>query len=241
MSRVLFEYLLPTIPSPHVFDGNLDKPQRTLIQEGILATLAPLKRPNGYLLDVKSTATVVHSYTDFDNIAQLLTEINRTPVIAVATSTRTFEITGIGGKEAQSEIEILLYFATQNTRNLYDGRMASDVAAQRSRHPDPGLHVIMQHALELLLGTYPAVTTSKIKQLRPSREEELVTDESITIWLQTWHTRAFSAAFGAEWRTADQLLDAIRWRTTTSTSEANRPALAAVSTSLDADTDDLGG
>lgn len=224
----------------HQFDTGAAKPQRTLVQQGAVSLLALLKRPKGYLADVMPIGGIVRSYTDAVDIEILMKTFNRTPAIGVATGTRDFQVLAIGGRQAISECELLLYFATQHSRDMQRGRQESDSVGLANLKADPGLHVMMEHALELLLGQYPAVMTamnSTIKQIKPVREEELATLPEITIWLQTYRVTLQSYSGGKEWRTPAQLLESIGWRVTTDPTEANRPAAATASTTIDADTD----
>lgn len=221
----------------HTFAGGLHIPQRTLVQQGVVDTLTPLKiSAGGYLLDVVKTGAVVRSYTDEAGIAGLAAEMNRCPCIAVATGSCSYETTGIGGKEARGDLQIPVYFASQHGRGMQVGRMEADVVALADVTADPGIHVMMQHAIELLLGSYPNTTTAKIKQLKIRDEHELVTLAEITIWMQTWTTQIFAHESGTQFRTAPQLLESIHWRVTTKADEDNRPAAATSSTSIDADT-----
>lgn len=221
----------------HSFDTGLSQPQRTVLRRGVLEVLAPLKRPNGYLADVLAFGGVVRSYTDEPDIELLMKAMGRTPSIAVQLATRDFQQLGIGGKQAMSEVQLLLYFASQHSRDLMDGRHEADVVALANDHADPGLDIMMEHALELMHGTYPTLLSLTIKQIRIKREEELATLPTMTIWLQTYGVTLQSYTGSKEYRTADQLLTSIGWRTTTDPNEANRPAPATASTTIDADTD----
>jgi hypothetical protein len=53
---------------------------------------------------------------------------------------------------------------------------------------DPGLHVAMAHAKELVIGQYAgaAVESPTIKGVRYSSEEELTTGKEASIWVQTF-------------------------------------------------------
>jgi hypothetical protein len=223
-------------PVTHVFDTGAAKPQRTLLQQGAVAILAPLKRPVGYLQDVIPFGACVRSYTDAVGTEMLVKAFNRTPAIAIATGTRAGYDRAIGSRMTYSTCELLVYIATQHSRDPQRGRQEIDNVAQVIPQADPGLHVMMEHAAELLIGAFPATSTT-IKQIWPEREEELATTPEITIWLQTYGCKLQSAAGGKEWRTAAQLLESIGWRTTTNPSEPNRPAPAETSTTIDVDTD----
>lgn len=238
MSSANFVVRAAGTPVPHLFDTFAPDPQRTLIQQGAVTLLSALKRPTGYLAEVMAIGGIVRSHTDGVDIEWLMKTFNRTPAIGVATGTRTFGAAAIGGKHAvMSSCELLLYFATQHSRDYQRGRQESDALSRIDNTADPGLHVAMEHALELMIGAYPTTLTSTVKQIAIQREEELATLPEITIWLQTYHVTLQSRVGGREWRTPAQLLESIGWRVTTNPDEPVRPAAATVSTSLDADTD----
>lgn len=224
----------------HSFDTGLSAPQRTLIRDGVITLLSPLKRSaGGYLADVAEFGWVVRTYTDVHGIERLMKTINRAPAIAVglgslfgAPSPRAM---GAGSNSAMGELEILLYCATQHARDQVVGRHKADVVALADDIADPGLDIIMEHARELMLGMYPATATS-VKQIKFQSEEELVSDEPITIWLQTYRVTTQIYAGGREWRTPEQLLTSINWRLTTDPDEPNRPAPAESSSTVDVDT-----
>lgn len=222
----------------HVFDNDLATPQRTLLETGAVTILSDLARANGgYLADVIAFPGIVRAYTDEDGIQNLLKEFSRTPMIGVATATREFQTTALGGRQAISECELLLYIATQHSRSALSGRQHADVVALADDTADPGLHVVMQHALELMHGAYPQALIGTIKQIAIKREQELVTAEKITIWLQTYRVTLHSYTGGKEWKTAAQLLTEIGWRTTTDPTEVLPPDAQITPTSVDVDTD----
>lgn len=238
MSQATFIVRAASASTPHLFDTLAPDPQRTLIQNGAVTLLSALKRPTGYLAEVMPVGGVVRSYTDGVDIEWLMKTFNRSPAIGVATGTRTFGPAAIGGRHAvMSECELLLYFANQHSRDFQNGRQQSDSVARANNTADPGLHVMMEHSLELMIGQYPTTLTGTVKQIKIQREEELATLPEITIWLQTYHVTLQSKVGGREWRTPAQLLESIGWRVTTNPTEPMRPAAATVSTTLDADTD----
>lgn len=224
----------------HTFDTGLAVPQRTLIREGAVALLAKLKRPAGYLANVSGFGGIVRSYTDQDDIQILVKALGPTPSIGVATGTRTFESVNVQRTQAKSSCELILYFANQHSRDMLVGRHESDVTATADAHADPGLDVIMAHALELMHGAYPSQMGTTIKQIQIKREEELATLPEITIWMQTYAVELLTMTpdgrGGKEWRTPEQLLTSIGWRTTTDPDEAHRPDPATSPTTIDADT-----
>lgn len=229
----------------HIFDTGLAKPHRTLLQQGAVALLSPLKRSNGgYLANVVPFGGCVRTWTDELGISELLITVEgHTPCIAVSTGDRQFETTGMttGALQASSTCEVLLYYATANARSMQRGRQEIDAAGTADPKADPGLHVMMEHGLELMIGQYVSrLPTGTVKQLRIQSEGELVTHPTITVWLQTWRVQLLNITpdrgGGREWRTAGQLLESIGWRVTTSASEVDRPDDATLSTSIDFDT-----
>jgi hypothetical protein len=226
----------------HIFDTGNEQPQRTIVQTAAVALLGALKRSNGgYLQDVIPWGGIVRSYTDEVDIQLLIKQCGRTPSIAVALATRSFETINVQRSAFKSDLQLLLYFATQHSRDMQKGRHEADIAALANDQADPGLHIMMAHALELMVGVFPTTLTSTIKQIIPEREEEVATLPEITIWMQTYRvmmtTLTPRGGGGTEWRTPGQLLESIGWRTTTKPTETNRPTAPTDSTTLDSDTD----
>ncbi len=194
-------------PSSRAFNSGAAKPQRTLIQQGAIDVLSDLKRPAGYLVDVIPWGAVVRTHTDDEGVAMLVDALaGRAPAIAVATGDRTTEPAGVGGLVGRSTIELLIYHASSHARSLQRGRQESDVTALANLRADPGLHVILEHAAELLVGQRCGASTA-IKQIRADTEVELATTPAVTIWLQTYQITVVSRA--TEYRTAQQLLGSL--------------------------------
>jgi hypothetical protein len=220
----------------HQFDTGLGTPQRTLVRRGAVATLSPLKRSNGgYLSDVRPFGGIVRTYTDDDGIEFLMKAFTRTPCIGVQLGTQEFETLAIGGRQALSDCELMLYVATQHGRDELLGRQESDVTAGVDPSADPGLDVMLEHCIELMHGTYPTLLTGTVKQIQIKRQQELVTSPEITIWLQTYRVKLQSYARAREWRTAPQLLADLANRVTTETTEVGRPNPATEPTTIDFD------
>lgn len=223
----------------HAFDTGASKPQRTLILEGVLALLAGLKKPAGYLNAVIGWPRPVRSYTDVDGIVQLMDALSgRAPSIAVHVGDASWGKGAVGGFTWEKEIELLLYFASTHKRDHLTGRIVTDAIGLADDNADPGLNVMMEHAFELVLGRRPGgIVVPSIKQVRPQREEELVTDGQITIWLQTYRVIAMSQI--SEWRSVTQLLDSIRFRAAIDEDEVHLPTAATDSATIDFNRDDL--
>lgn len=228
----------------HSFDTGLSIPQRTAIRQGAVSLLSAMKLPAGYLVNVIPWGSVVRTHTDEQGIAELVDVLARTPSIAIALGDGQFFPAGIGGHQAKKTIDLLVYHASGNQRGRTGGRTEMDVSALASDHADPGLDVMMEHALELLIGQRCGASSS-IKQIIPDREEELYTSAPITLWLQTYRVEVRmnvpeTSTRAREFRTAAQILTSMRSRVATDPAEVVPPAAATDPGSVDANTDDLG-
>lgn len=220
----------------HSFDTALAAPQRTTIINGVVALLQPLLIANGgYLAVVAPFGAVVRSYTDEAGVGMLKEALSgQTPAIGVALGSRTKgQPIGNGGFSSTSKIELLLYFASNNMRDLATGRLLTDAAGAAANNADPGLHVMMEHAEELVVGQRAgAGANTTIKQVAFEREEELATLDEMTIWLQTYElmvTRNINRDRGVT-----ELLKEIHWRTTQEAGEAHLPNAPTKPTTIDA-------
>lgn len=226
--------------SSHLFATGLSLPQRTLLRSGAARVLGALKidrsKPSGggYLNDVLEFGGIVRSYTDAPDIELLVKQMGRLPSIGVALATRRFETINTARTQFKSEIQLLLYFSTSHGRDMEIGRHQMDVTALRDPHADPGLDVMMEHALELLAGQFVADTPT-VKQCIPVVEQELVTFPNITIWTQTYDVQLDTLTLGKnkEFRTADQLLTAWQARVTTDPTDPRPPTPAGSSAAVD--------
>lgn len=207
---------------PHAFDTGLLKPQRTLIRDSIVAMLSGLLRANGgYLAAVIPWGGVVRGYTDEVGIDAIKRALQgKAPAIAVAVGDRVSSPAGMGGKSHQSELELVLYHYSNHPASLTEGRVAATAAALATTTLDPGLDVMLEHAHELVIGQFPGGTlvtnpvgeksrrTATVKNIVPTREEELATDNASTLWSQRF-TIAVDLKI-TTYRGVTQLLEEIR-------------------------------
>jgi len=163
-------------------------------------------------------AFTMETATSSDDVAQFVSALSRAPSIAVHTADREDVVTGIGGFSSKATIDLLIYFSSNNARNQQIGRMQIDTAGSADDRADPGLHVAMEHARELLVGQRAGAPGDDIKQVLPWREQEVITAQPITIWMQTYRVTVNTRL--DEFRTVDQLLTSLRMRLTT---EHNEP------------------
>lgn len=196
----------------HSFDTALTSAQRTLVQlgavqllSGLLRTAAPVP---GYLAAVIPWGGVIRSYTDADGIDLLYSDlVGRAPSIAVALADRSSSSAGVGGFQFKAELDLMLYFASNHARDMTEGRFLIDAVGLAADTADPGLHIMMEHAEELIVGQRCGGSSS-IKQVVPVREEELVTTAEMSLWLQ--HYRVTLVRTINENRSAQQLLTDLR-------------------------------
>jgi hypothetical protein len=223
----------------HAFDTELAKPTRTILVEKAIALLAPLSAMaphTGYLRAVDEFGGVVRSWTDEDGIKLLEDQLaGRSPAILVSIGD------GVGSPKGDrfnlaDDLELLVYHVNNNMRGLAIGRNKIDVAGAASNQADPGLHVALDHARELLVGQY-ADTSPAIKHVRYDRTVELVTRRDLTIWLQTFQVRTSISV--NRYRNATQLLESIRWRLIREAGEANQPDPAIKDSTLETVSDNL--
>ncbi len=221
----------------HEFDSGLAQPQRTRIQQGALALLSGLRKSEGgYLLALEPFGAVITSKEDDVGALQLVAVLTRMPAIAVALGDRTSEVRGMGGYSETGEIDLLIYFASSNARNIQIGRQQIDGPGQANDSADPGLHVMLDHAKELILGQKIGVG-SDIKQARPWREEPIYSSSAMTVWLQTYKVTVDTRI--SEFRTVTQLLESIRFRAAQNPNEVLLPAAATDSVTIDVNVDNL--
>jgi hypothetical protein len=129
---------------------------------------------------------VVRSYTDVDGVEMLYQALSgAAPAIGVALGTRASKPGGSTEHRWTSELELLLYFASNNMRDLANGRLGIDDAGVASDSADPGLDVMMEHAEQLVIAGRCGADIS-VKAVRPDQESELATRQDLTIWLQTY-------------------------------------------------------
>lgn len=222
----------------HAFDTGSTKPQRTRIQQGAIALLSGLKRSNGgYLMEVLPFGGVIRSYSDEEGAAELVSLLSKAPSIAIALGDRTDRPVGMGGFGSWGEIDLLVYFSSNNARNAQIGRQEIDVAGAANDTKDPGLHVMMEHAVELLIGQRCGGVGDDIKQIRREVEQEIATTPAVTVWMQLYKITVLTQI--SEFRTVDQLLESIRFRVAANPNEVHLPAAATDHRTIDVNVDDL--
>lgn len=222
----------------HSFDTLATAPQRTRIQRGAITLLSGLKKSNGgYLMEVLPFGGVVRSYSDEEGAAEIVTLLAKAPSIAIALGDRVSQMVGMGGYQARSDLDLLVYFSSNHQRNLQIGRQEIDVVGSADDAADPGLHVMMEHAVELLIGQYCGGAGDDIKQVRLESEQELITTGPVTVWMQTYKITTLTQI--SEFRTVDQLLESIRFRAALISNEVHLPAAATDHSTVDVNVDDL--
>lgn len=223
----------------HQFDTGQSEPQRTRLEKGVVSLLSGLKKANGgYLVEVLPFPFTMETAGDEDDVRQFVMAMSRAPSIAVHVGERVDEPGGIGGFSFRGEFDLHVYLSSNNMRDQQVGRMQIDSAGLANDQIDPGLHVIMEHVRELVIGRYATTPVgSDIKQARPFREHAIVTAQQITIWEQLYKVKVNTQL--DEFRTVTQLLASLRSRITQNASDQPPPAAPLDTTSIDVNNDDL--
>jgi hypothetical protein len=224
----------------HQFDTGQTEPQRTRLEKGVVSLLAGLKKASGgYLVEVQTYAFSMDTAGDEEDVRQFVMTLSRAPSIAVHVGERMDKPVAIGGFSWEGEFDLHVYMSSNNMRNQQVGRMEIDTAGLASDQADPGLHIIMEHVRELLLGRYAASpgAGADIKQIRPMTERAIWTGQAITIWEQLYKVRVYTHY--SEFRTVTQLLTSLRSRITQNPADDPPPAAPLDKTSIDVHNDDL--
>lgn len=223
----------------HQFDTGQSAPQRTRLELGVVSLLSGLKRANGgYLVEVQPYAFTMETAADEESVAQFVNALSRAPSIAVHVGERVDEPGGIGGFSFRGEFDLHVYLSSNNMRNQQVGRMQIDTAGLASNQADPGLHIVMEHVRELVIGRYATTpVAADIKQARPFRERAIITAQQITIWEQLYKVKVMTQL--DEFRTVQQLLTSLRFRASMNPADHPPPAAPLDKTSIDVNVDDL--
>ncbi len=224
----------------HQFDTGQSEPQRTRLEKGVVSLLSGLKKSaGGYLVEVRPYAFTMETAADEESVAQFVMTLSRAPSIAIHVGERVDEPGGIGGYSFRGEFDLHVYLSSNNMRDQQVGRMQIDTAGLASDTADPGLHIVMEHVRELVVGRYATTPiAADIKQARPIRERAIITAQQITIWEILFKVKVMTQI--DEFRTVAQLLESIRFRATMNPADRPPPASPLDKTSIDINVDDLG-
>ena len=223
----------------HQFDTGASAPQRTRLEQGVVSLLSGLKRASGgYLVEVFPFPFTMETAGDEDDVRQFVVALSRAPSIAIHVGERVDKPGGIGGFSWEGEFDLHVYLSSNNMRNNQVGRMEIDSAGLASNQADPGLHIIMEHVRELVIGRYATTPVGgDIKQARPFRERAIATMQQVTIWEQLYKVTVMTRI--DEFRTVTQLLTQLRMRITQNPADQPPPAAPLDKTSIDLNEDNL--
>lgn len=173
-------------PNPTLFDHGLGRPQREIIQAGVVDLLARLRvDQGGYLQAIEPTDVVVRGVNDEEHLGLIYDQLQgRAPAILVATGDKDYTPVSTATHEWKGPISVHVYFFANSLRSRLS-RLTGDAQSKASQIADPGLYVMMEHAEQLLIGERCTGNTS-IKELRPVSEGSLGSDNEIAIWQQTY-------------------------------------------------------
>lgn len=174
-----------TLPT---FDTGLAAPQRTLLRAAILQQMQPLLKVNGgFIKKIASLPYAVGHSTD--DLAWIVEAIDyQVPAVIVALGKQEYESVGTTGLEWEGELEVVLYVASGNARDIVVGRLATDVQGQSDPTADQGIEATLELVMrQLVLGQQFGIATTH--EFRATSEEPLVTFAEYTLWEQRYLTR----------------------------------------------------
>lgn len=177
------------------FDSGLPKPIRTLVRNAVLAKLAPLAKPTGFLEALVPLGYDIAGPHDDHNIDMLVEELHgRSPAIAVALCDCHDSPAGAPGF-SKGALVVELYFVSSHLRDMTDGRVAGDPVAAASDAADPGLEVIMQLAWQLLFNAPMVLDDTKVDSKQRAQplirvsETPIGSMKDFTLWKQKYTTQ----------------------------------------------------
>lgn len=172
--------------STYLFDSGLGKPQRLVVIDAVADLLQRLHRQNGgYLEAIETTSSIVDERRDDHDIVDIVDQLGgRVPGVLVSSADRDFDSAG-AVSQWQGPLEVHVYFLTNSMRDRLT-RVGGDQESLATPTADPGVFVMMEHALMLLGGQKPGATNGSIKELRPTREHRIGTDGDHELWRQVY-------------------------------------------------------
>jgi len=171
----------------HPFDTGLNRPQRTLVRQHVIAQLAPLLKSSGgkgYVNRVTALPRPLRNLSKED-LAEVVNELEgQVPSILVALGGKTYERVGERGTEVVALLEVEIYALSSHQRSFIAGRLEQDAIATGAVSADPGVETMLEHIEERLIGQTvgPATTWEFI----PRTEDEVATSPDLTMWSQSY-------------------------------------------------------
>lgn len=175
--------------NPLQFDHGLGKPLRAIVQDGCLDLLMRLHRySGGYINEIVPFPTTIAGRHDDQGIALVHDLTLAAPAILIAVGDRPFQPAGADPFSWSSDLSVHVYFYVNSIRSRIE-RQRGDVVSAADATADPGVYVMMEHAMQLLCGKVPGGTKSMIKELRPTNERQLFSDGGVDVWEQAFTVR----------------------------------------------------
>lgn len=175
----------------HVFDSGMADAQRTLIAQAITTKLQPLLlstlggAANGFLEAISTIAFTIDGKHDDYGIGLLESQLQgKSPAVVISPGSMVLTQAGGPGK-SRGDLAIDIYIVSAHGRDVTDGRATGDAAAAISDAADPGIFAIVELVWALLFDCDLGIG-SHVQQLKLHREDELITDDQLSIWKQEW-------------------------------------------------------
>lgn len=164
------------------FDSTLTGPIRTLIRNAVIARLAPLQAPIGYLEATIPLGFQVRDHQE-DTLDLLYAELGgRTPAIAVAILDQDGESAGAIYR-GRGTYDVELYVVSSHRRGLTEGRTMADAAAAASNTRDPGIDTTLE-LVWMLLEQQDLGLGTQVQVPRFKREHLIIASDELTVWRQ---------------------------------------------------------
>lgn len=175
------------------YDSKLTLPIRTLLRRAIVdeirtRLMASATNPLGFLHAAEALPAMIVDENDEFGIDEAYTQLNgRVPSCGVALSRMEATTTGMGGTTYNGEIEIDVYWFSQNTRGFVVGRLEPDAVSLANFAADPGIDVMLELGSNYLSGWRPAGPLgTRCAQLRFVREWPIVQEAKWSVWGQRY-------------------------------------------------------
>lgn len=169
------------------FDSGLLVPIRTTVQTAVVAKLAPLLQPVGFLETVIGIGFPIKGSNDLEGMDMLWSELGgRTPAIAVFVGDCKDEPAGAPGRSV-GRMDVEVYYCSGHRRGKTEGRATTDAAGAASNRNDPGLHAALELGWMFLFNA--VLAPKRVQPLVRHTEEHLITSSEASLWVQRYTTQ----------------------------------------------------
>lgn len=163
------------------FDSGLPRSQRETLQTAIIARLAQLVRPLGFVQAIKACPWHILDEDSWDRAHQLV--LGQYPSLLVGVLDLEMKQSGGPGR-GTGVLEVQITHVSNHKRSVVEGRVTTDAKGMTSPGADQGLWALTELVHYLLYDFNFRIPT--IHQLRLEKEVEIVADGDFSAWQQTY-------------------------------------------------------